>query len=342
MRVALVGLHKVRAKLADGSVREYYYAWRGGPRLEGKPGSPDFIAAYNEAIAKLRRPAKGTLFSLIAEFKASAEFGRLSASSQKNYRRYLSLIEIEFGDMPFEALEDRGARGVFKQWRDGMADRPRTADYAWTTLARILAFGVDRGRISLNACERGGRLYKVDRTDRLWTEDHIARFVAAARPELALALVMALWTGQRQGDLLRLSWTAYDGQSLRMKQSKTGRRVTIPAGQTLRDALDTASKKATTILVNSRDLPWTSDGFRTSWRDACEKAGIDDVTFHDIRGTSVTRLALAGATVPEIASITGHALKDVEVILDRHYLGRDIGLAESAMLKLETRTVSVK
>ena len=40
-------------------------------------------------------------------------------------------------------------------------------------------------------------------------------------------------------------------------------------------------------------------------------------------------------TVPEIATITGHALKSVEAMLDRHYLGRDIGLAESAISKLE-------
>jgi hypothetical protein len=45
---------------------------------------------------------------------------------------------------------------------------------------------------------------------------------------------------------------------------------------------------------------------------------------------------LAGATVPEIATVTGHSLRDVEAILDAHYLGRDIQLAESAIRKLET------
>ncbi|MEY9427021.1 hypothetical protein ABH975_002336 [Bradyrhizobium ottawaense] len=47
------------------------------------------------------------------------------------------------------------------------------------------------------------------------------------------------------------------------------------------------------------------------------------------------RLALAGSTVPEIATFTGHSLKDVESILDKHYLGRDVRLAESAARKLE-------
>jgi hypothetical protein len=43
-------------------------------------------------------------------------------------------------------------------------------------------------------------------------------------------------------------------------------------------------------------------------------------------------LAVAEATVPQIATFTGHSLKDVEAILDAHYLGRDIQLAEAAVL----------
>jgi integrase len=67
----------------------------------------------------------------------------------------------------------------------------------------------------------------------------------------------------------------------------------------------------------------------------CAKAKIEGLTFHDLRGSAVVRLALAGATVPEIATFTGHSLKDVEAILDAHYLGRDVHLAENAVRKLE-------
>ena len=56
--------------------------------------------------------------------------------------------------------------------------------------------------------------------------------------------------------------------------------------------------------------------------------------FHDLRGTAVTRLAVAGCTVPQIAAITGHSLKDVEQILDAHYLGGAVELAEAAITKL--------
>ena len=92
------------------------------------------------------------------------------------------------------------------------------------------------------------------------------------------------------------------------------------------------------MLTNSEGRPWTEDGFRSSWRKACKKVGISGVTFHDLRGTAVTRLALADATEPEIASITGHTLRDVRSILDSHYLHRDPAPAESAIRKLEKGT----
>jgi len=65
------------------------------------------------------------------------------------------------------------------------------------------------------------------------------------------------------------------------------------------------------ILTSTDEKPWTADGFRASWRKACAAAGIAGLTFHDLRGTAVTRLAIAGCTEAEIAAITGHSLRDV-------------------------------
>jgi hypothetical protein len=91
-----------------------------------------------------------------------------------------------------------------------------------------------------------------------------------------------------------------------------------------------AAKHSTIILTNSEGKPWTSDGFRASWRKASAAAGIVGVTFNDLRGTAVTRLALAQASEAEIATITGHSLRDVRSILDAHYLARDPALGDSA------------
>lgn len=99
-------------------------------------------------------------------------------------------------------------------------------------------------------------------------------------------------------------------------------------------------RRSPVILVSSDGRPWTGNGFRSSSRKACKAAGIEGVTSLDRRGSEVTRLALANATVPEIASITGHSLKDVGAILNRRYLNREPALAAAAIAKLETRTKS--
>ena len=132
--------------------------------------------------------------------------------------------------MPIAALADRRVRGEFKNWRDKFANTPRKADYAWTVLARIMSFAKDRGIIATNPCERGGRLYVADRNDKIWSEQDIAAVLSVASDEIQLALILALWSGQRQGDLLRLPWSAYETPYIRLRQSKGGRRVAMPAG----------------------------------------------------------------------------------------------------------------
>jgi integrase len=147
--------------------------------------------------------------------------------------------------------------------------------------------------------------------------------------------MMALWTGQRQGDLLRLTWTAFNGTHIRLKQSKTGRGVVIPVGGPLKRLLATTPKRGLALLTDRRGRPWVPRTFKHAFSVARAKARITGLTFNDLRGTAVTRLALAGATEPEIASITGHSMADVRRILDHHYLHRDPQLAENAIRKLE-------
>jgi integrase len=225
-------------------------------------------------------------------------------------------------------------------WRDRVASNSgrRQADYAWSVLARVLSWARDRGLITDNPCSRGGRLYRGSRAEKIWTAADEAAFFKRAPTHLHLPLLLALWTGQRQGDLLRLPWSAYDGTHVRLRQGKTGTRVVIRVGAPLKLALDATTKRSPLILTNSDGKPWTSDGFRASWSKACKTAGVIGVTFHDLRGTAVTRLALAECTEAEIATITGHSLRSVRAILDTHYLARDPALGENAILKLERGT----
>lgn len=347
MRVQLKGIASATKKLADGTRVTYYYAWRGGPRLIGEPGTPEFVASYNAAVATRRAEPSGRFNRLLDTFLDSTEFRNdLAERTKDDYRRIIGRIRAKFGSMPLAAVEDRRARGVFKAWRDELALKSvRQADYTWTVLARVLSVCKDRGIIASNQCEKGGRLYNSDRAEIIWAAEDIETFCKAASAELQFAMLLALWTGQRIGDLRKLTWSAYDGAYIRLRQSKGGRRVAIPVGKVLKVALDKAKesrRSSTHILCTTRGVrPWTADGFGASWRKAYKRSGLaPGLHFHDLRGTAVTRLALAGCTVPEIASITGHSLKDVEAILEAHYLGGRIKLAEQAVEKLDAAYAS--
>lgn len=332
------GVHKVTRQLADGSTAVYHYAWRGGPKIDGAPDSPDFLATYQSLTAARDRPTHhvGTLQQVFNDYQASPAYLTKADATRTGYARRIPAIETAFGDMPVKLLADPRIRGEILDWRDKIAARsPREADYHTSILALMLAWAFNRRRIPCNPIERPGRLYAPDRTDAVWTDADVAAFIASAPPQVRLPFLLALWTGQRQADVLALVWGRYDGQTIRLPQSKGKRRVTIPVAADLRSALDAEKRRGLMVCLNSRGAPWTADGFKTSFGKAVAKAGIQGLTFHDLRGTAVTRLALAGCTVPEIATITGHSLKSVEAMLDRHYLGRDIGLAESAISKLE-------
>ena len=147
-------------------------------------------------------------------------------------------------------------------------------------------------------------------------------------------MLLAINTGQRQGDLLRLPWSAYDGKTIKLRQKKTGAYVPIPVADELKAALDAAPRQSPTMLTSGAGKPWSESGFQGAWGKATMRSGIRGLTFHDLRGTAVVTLARAGCNEVEIYSITGHKPSDVQAILTAHYLPRDAEVADNAIAKL--------
>lgn len=328
MQVKLTGLHKVKAKLAGGVAVTYFYAWRGGPRVEADPKDKRAFAAEFFRHNRTRDEAKktGTLAELISAYQKSALFTKLRPSTQKSYNACINAIEAEFFDLDLTAVGEPGARRMFIEWRDGFSDTPRTADLTITVLARIFAYGMDMERISRHPLEKVAKLSDGTRRDVIWTDAQIAAFTKHAHPKLRLAMELARWTGQRQGDLLRLTWNGYDGTHITLRQGKTGRLVRIKVYSELKALLDKTKREAVTILTTTRKdaTPWTGDGFRASWAAVCEKAKVEGVTFHDLRGTFVTlAYRIHKAPIREIAEVTGHSERDAEAIIRKHYLAGD-------------------
>jgi integrase len=336
MRVRLKGINSKRKRLADGSLKIYFYAWKGGPPLRGKAGSPEFVASYNAAVAQKVAPPTGTLLALLFRFQESAEFQfGISPRTRRDYIKQIKRIERDLGDFPIRALDDPRARSEFLDWRDQLAKTSlRQADYAYGTLARVLSWAHGRGLIAKNPCSKAGKLYHGNRADRIWNDEHVERFLTTAPTYLKLAMLLAVNTGQRQGDLLRLPWSAYDGAAIKLRERKNGAYVPIPVADALKNALDDAPRRSPIMLTNSGGKPWSESGFQSAWGKATTRAGIYGLTFHDLRGTAVVTLARAGCNEVEIYSITGHKPSDVQAILTTHYLPRDAEVAGNAIAKL--------
>lgn len=183
------------------------------------------------------------LVTLLQAYQASDNFRSRRDRTRHDYIQQIKRIERDLGDFPLAALTDRRTRGVFMEWRDKLAlSSRRQADYAWQVLALVLAWAKERGKITINPCERGGRLYRGNRVDKIWTDDDEAAFLRTAPAHLRLPLLLALWTGQRQGDLLRLTWSAYNGTHIRLRRSKTGVPIRVKIGASLKTALDATPK----------------------------------------------------------------------------------------------------
>jgi integrase len=368
VRLRLKGVNPVRRKLADGTVKlyPYYGRGRGAIRLEGGWDSPEdfalLVVSYNRAKAERRKGDPEIFKGIITAFMLSPAFTKLRERTRASYQRIIRKIEDKFGDLPVAALNDEHVTKDFLDWRDSMAETPCQADYAWRVLMRIISWARGRAMTTYRPPERVEALYYSDRSDLIWEDHHIAAFNAVAPKPLQWALMMAAETGLRQGDLALLPWSAYDDKPdlphaplgwIRTVPSKSitrrrpkGRAVRIPVTRRLRALLDelwalrskrivVSRDRSDTILTNSDGRPWkNAKTLSHRFGAASDKAGIEGLHFHDLRGTAVTRLNEAGCTPQEIQPITGHTLESIHRILERYGAHTD-ALAGAAIHKLE-------
>jgi len=341
-------------KMVRGERRTYWYHRSTGSRLHGEPGSAEFIKDLAAAESLTASRMAGTFNMLVRGYTLSIEFTeKLALSTQAEYRRLLTSAETVFGDLPLAALDDPRVRRDFLDWREKVARQSgeREADNRLSAISAMLTWGVDRGQIAANHLRGFKRLYHADRAEIIWLPEHIAAFMAVAPIEMQRALILGLHTGQREGDLLRLPWSSYDGTKISLRQGKARRSgriaplVEIPCTAALRRMLDGMERASLLILTTKTARSFKKRYFARLWDKAMDKAGLQSVLlpgsdqpvelhFHDLRGTAVTLLSEAGCTPQQVATITGHSLKTVHRILER-YLARTRGLAEQAIFNFE-------
>jgi integrase len=327
VRIDLKGITKVRSK-----GRVYYYAWRGGPRLNGKPGSPEFIASYNEASENLKAADSNKFHSLVVAYKKN-EFKALAESTKRNWSPWLDRIDDLFGRLSIAQFDrSEKIRPVILRWRSKFADTPRGADYGMQVLSRLLSYAVELGKITSNPCEGIKHLYSVNRSEIIWTDIDVADLKKSCPAEIADAVDLAAYTGLRLGDLLRLSWSHIRENSIEIStgKSKHQRIAIIPLYDDLRALLARIPKRATTVLTNSKRRPWRPNGFGTAFNRAKIAASMNDrdLHFHDLRGNAATRFYVAGLSERAIAEIMAweeeHVARIIRRYVDRSALTKEL------------------
>jgi hypothetical protein len=116
-----------------------------------------------------------------------------------------------------------------------------------------------------------------------------------------------LGAGQRRSDVVTMGRQHVRGDKINVKQSKTGKALTIPMGDELRPASDATPADHLTFLTTASGKPFTAAGFTNWFRDMCNKAGLPKgLSAHGLRKAMCRRLAEAGCSANEIAAISGH------------------------------------
>lgn len=351
----------------------YYHPGRGTKRvgkpvrLPDDPRLPEFWDAYRKAAgAPEPRDHPKSFKSLIKAYKDSPEFDELADATRRGYERHLKIIEDKWGELQVAGLQPVHVLTL----RDKHRKTPASANALIRTLSSLLSWSVPRDYRTDNPCEHVRKL-AIGEGWAPWPWEMIELLERHAPAWMWEAAALALYTGQRQEDVLAMTRAKVRNGLIEVKQEKTGRELIIPAHQKLLAVLGSLEarrrrerqeraetsksvpQESLQILTNTRGLPWTSDGFRASWNGTLEppqqKRGVlpnphplwpikrASLVFHGLRKSAVVTLLEAGCTDAEVAAITGQSRQMIE-----HY-SRQVNqkrLAAAAILKWENAPTS--
>jgi integrase len=148
---------------------------------------------------------------------------------------------------------------------------------------------------------------------RYLSDDERIKLLDACRDNEALYMlvVLALSTGARHGELIKLCWRDVDlkRQVITLHDTKNKERRVLPLVNHALQLMQKSHKNRTLLTdlvfpspVNHKE-PW---GSRFVWEKAMKEAGLDDFRFHDLRHSAASYLAMNGASLAEIAEVLGH------------------------------------
>jgi integrase len=321
--------------------RVYYYHRRTMTRLPGLPGTTAFMDAFAaaEGIAAAA-PLPGTLGNLICGFRASPQFADLALRTRSDYQKIFDYLKPLDG----VALAEIDTAYLNKVQDKTFATRKRRfANYVTQVLSRVFNWGRRRGLCESNPAanvETIRRRRDAPLVNRRWTDAELKAVMEAAPSELKLAVAIGAYLGIREADMLRVTWSAYDGTAFEIRQAKTGESLWVPVHRELRTLLDKAkeTRRSPNIVVGARGKPFSQTGFQTRFfglvREVREAGRVGaGLSFHGLRHTVGHKLAEAGADSRTIAAMLGQVTTAMAEHYSRHADRRH--LARKAVAKLE-------
>jgi len=293
----------------------FYFRKGHGERMPliGKPGTPEFMAAYQSAIEGVspkREPPKrgdpGTFDRLVQDYYSSPDFLRLAPRTQRAYRLVIErlLRDEKIGHRLVSQMTRQHVQHIIGK----RAASPGAANDLLKKIKILVHFAIDNGWRSDDPTIRVKGFPEGE--FHTWTDDEIAAYEkhwpVGTRERTAFALLF--YTGQRASDVGRMSWRDVEDSSIRVIQGKTGAKLRIPLHPELARILDQWPKTDVVILTTAFGKPFTEKGFSNFMADKIGRARLPErCVTHGLRKAAARRLAEAGCSANEIAAVTGHA-----------------------------------
>mgnify|MGYP000636789254 CR=1 FL=1 len=126
--------------------------------------------------------------------------------------------------------------------------------------------------------------------------------------KLYLIVLMAITTGSRKGELLKLKWNDIDfeWQTAYVSTTKNGLPKVLPLTNDVINEMIKFRHQESQLIFNSEIKINKHYEFFKPWKKALKQSAIVDFRFHDLRHSCASYLAQSGASLLEIADVLGH------------------------------------
>jgi integrase len=299
-----------------GHVR-YYFRYRGNRWTLPGPHEEGFATAYDALLTQIRAnpiPLKnsiafmrGSLGWVIEQFIASPAYQTRAEATKRNYRRVIDALKQRYGTGLMKDMQPKHVKTIRNDIRDAFT--ASAADIAIGIISTLWDFADEQLGLDLPGADPTfgiNRVHVGHREHERWPQDLIARFMAEASPRLGFAVRLALGTGLRRSDLVKLKWQDLRGDHFAVNQQKTGAPVMVGCTAELLAELATMPRIADTIIVGDRGNPVTAASLSRMVRLKLRELGVTGYSIHGLRKNAVNEIAEAGGTEREIMIRLGH------------------------------------